>query len=93
MKTCEILALVLAILFWVCIALKKINTSTLIFCLHLGKKARPYRNQKKKIRERKARTFCVRKTNFVHSQSGTYYALLLGYFGLKFLPDVRHCVC
>ena len=29
----------------------------------------------------------------VHSRSGTYYALLLGYFSLKFLPDVRHCVC
>jgi len=22
----------------------------------------------------------------------SYYALLLGYFGLKFLPDIRHCV-
>jgi len=37
--------------------------------------------------------FCFRKTNFVHSRSGTYYALLLGYFGLKFLPDIRDCVC
>jgi len=46
-----------------------------------------------KIRGRKARTFCFRKTSFVHSLSGTYHALLLGYFGLKFLPDVRHCVC
>jgi len=26
------------------------------------------------------------------SRSGTYYALLLGYFGMKFLPDIRHCV-
>jgi len=39
-----------------------------------------------------ARTFCFRKTSFVHSRSGTYYALLLGCFGLKFLPDVRHYV-
>jgi len=37
-------------------------------------------------------TFLSRKTSFVHSRSGTYYALLLGYFGLKFLPDVHHCV-
>ena len=44
------------------------------------------------MRGRKARTFCFRKTSFVHSRSGTYYALLLGYFGLKFLPDIGHCV-
>jgi len=44
------------------------------------------------IRERKARTFFFRKTNFVHSRSRTYYTLLLGYFGVKFLPDVRHSV-
>ena len=37
-------------------------------------------------------TFCFRKTSFVHSRSGTYYALLLGYFGPKYLPDIRHCV-
>ena len=29
---------------------------------------------------------------FVHSRSGTYYASLLGYFGLKFLPNIRHYV-
>jgi len=44
------------------------------------------------IRGRKARTFCFRKTGFVHSRCGTYCALLLGYFGLKFLPDIGHCV-
>jgi len=44
------------------------------------------------MRGRKASTFCFRKTSFVHSQFGTYYALLLGYFGLKFLPDIGHCV-
>ena len=37
-------------------------------------------------------TVCFRKTGFVHSRSGTYCALLLGYFGLKFFPDLRHCV-
>ena len=36
--------------------------------------------------------FLFRKTSFVHSRSRTYYALLLGYFGLKFVRDVRHCV-
>ena len=49
-------------------------------------------NHKKKIRRWKARTFCFRKTGVVHYRSGTCYALLLGYFGLKFLPDIRHCV-
>jgi len=44
------------------------------------------------IRGRKSRTFCFRNTSFVHSRSGTYYALLFGSFGLKFFPDVRHCV-
>ena len=44
------------------------------------------------MRGRKAWKFCFRKTGFVHSRSGTYYALLLGYFGLKFLPDIGHCV-
>ena len=44
------------------------------------------------MRGRKAKTFCFRKTSFVHPRSRTYYALLLGYFGLKFLPDVLHCV-
>ena len=32
------------------------------------------------------------KSSFVHSRSGTYYALLVGYFGVKFYPDIRHCV-
>ena len=41
---------------------------------------------------RKAKTFCFRKIGFVHSRFGTYYALLLGYFGLNFLLDIRHCV-
>ena len=36
--------------------------------------------------------FCFWRTSFVHSRSGTNYALLLDCFGLKFLPDVRHCV-
>jgi len=33
-----------------------------------------------------------KKTNFVHSRSGTYYALFFGCFGLKFLPDVGHYI-
>ena len=32
------------------------------------------------------------RTGFVHSRSGTYCALLFGYFGMKFLPDIRNCV-
>ena len=50
------------------------------------------KKHKKKIGGGKPRTFCFWKTSFVHSRSGTYYAFLLGYFGVKFLPDIRHCV-
>ena len=85
-------ALLSAILFWFRIALKKIDTSTFTCCLHPIKEAGPQKNHKEKIWERKARTFCFRKTSFVHSRSGTHYSLLLGYFGLKLLPDIRHCV-
>jgi len=37
-------------------------------------------------------TFCFRKNSFVQSRSETYYALLLGYFRLKFLTNICHCV-
>jgi len=42
--------------------------------------------------EEKPGQFFFWKTGFVYSRSGTYYALLIRYFGLKFLPDIRHCV-
>ena len=57
---------------------EKIHTSTFICCLHPGKEARRETNHKKKIRRRKARTFCFRKTSFVHSRFGTYHAYSLG---------------
>ena len=71
---------------------EKIHASTFVCFLRRGKEARPKTNHRKKIRGRKGRTFCFRKTGFVHSRYGTDCALLLGYFGLKFLPDIRHCV-
>ena len=71
---------------------EKVHTSAFICCLHPSKEARPSTNYEKNIRGRKARTFSFRKTSFVRSQSETYYALLLEYFGLKFFPDIRHCV-
>jgi len=71
---------------------EKDHTSTSICSLHGGKEARPSKNHKKGIRGRKSRTFCFRKTCYFHSRSGTYYALPHGCFGLKLLPDVRHCV-
>jgi len=80
--------LIYAISIWVRIA----HTSTLVCCLHPDKEARPWTNHKEKIRGRKDRTLCFRKIGFVHSRSRTHYALLLGYFGLNFLPDIRHCV-
>ena len=49
------------------------------------------KSQKGRYKEEKPRLF-FRKTGFVHSRSGSYYALFLGSFGLKNLPDIRHCV-
>jgi len=71
---------------------EKIHKSTFVCCLNAGKVGRPLTNRRRKILGRKARTFCFRRTGFVHSRSGTYCALLPGYFGLKFLPDIRHNV-
>ena len=92
-KTCEISALLSAILFWVRIALKK-STQVLRYVVCTQVRRHVHKQiTKRRYRGRKARTFGFRKTSFVHSRSGTCYALLLGYFALKFLPDVRHFVC
>jgi len=85
-------ALLSAILFWVRIALKKFTkVLSYVFCTQVRRHVHK-QITKRKIRGRKVMTFCVRKTSFVHSRSGTYYALLLVYFGLKFLPVILHCV-
>ena len=79
-------------LFWVPIVLKKL-TQVLSYLVWTQVRRQVHKkNYKKKIRGRKARSFCFQKISFVHSRSGTYYTSLLGYFGLKFLPDVCHCV-
>ena len=57
---------------------EKIQSRTFICCFHPGKEALPSTNNKNKIGGRKARTFCFRKSSFVHPRSGTYYALLIG---------------
>ena len=41
---------------------------------------------------KKTRTYCFRKTGFVHSRSGSDYAQFLGSSCLKIFPDIRHCV-
>ena len=41
---------------------------------------------------KKSQDVLFSENRFGHSRSWTYYTLLLGYFGLKFLPDIRHCV-
>jgi len=85
-------ALFSKILVWVRIALKKfIQVLSYVVCTQVRRHVHK-QIKKKKIRGRKARTLFFRKTNFVHSRSGTYYALLSGYSGLTFLPDVRHSV-
>jgi len=83
-------ALLSKILFWVRIALKKFTqVLSYVVCTQVRRHAHK-KNHKKKIRGKKARTFCIRKTSFIHPRSLTYYALLLRYFGLQFLPDVLH---
>ena len=84
--------LISAILFWVRIALKNFTqVLSYVVCTQVRRHVHK-KNHKKKLRGRKTRTFCFRKTSFVHSRSRTYYALLLGYFGLEFLPEIRHFV-
>ena len=75
-------ALIFAILFWVRIALEKYTqVLSYVVCTQVR---RQVHNHRDKLRRRKARTYCFLKTGFGHSRSGTYYALLIGYFGLKF---------
>jgi len=86
------IALLSEILFSNRIVLKKFTqVLSYVVCTQVRRHVRK-ENHKRKMRGRKARTFCFRKISFVHPRSGTYYALLLGYFGLKFLPDVLHRV-
>ena len=90
--------------FCVCIALKKIQTSTFVCCLQPGKEAHPKTNQKKKIRGRKSRTFCFRKTSFFTLGLGLTMPYSLGIlvwnfyqtfvtmsieFWLRFEPQIR----
>ena len=84
--------LISAISFLICIALKKNSHKhfRILFALRQG--GTSINESQKEDTGKKAITFCFRKTGFVHSRPGTYYALLLGYFGLKFLPEIRHCV-
>jgi len=85
-------ALLSEILFWVRIALKKFRqVLSYVVCTQVR---RHVHKQIKKTRYggENPGGFFFWKTSFVHSRSGNYYALLLGYFRLKFLPDFRHCV-
>ena len=84
-------AILSAILLWVSIRLKKLTQVPLyVVCTQVRRHVHK-KNHKKKIRGRKTGTFCFWKTSFVHSRSGTCYALLLRYFDLKFVPNIRHC--
>jgi len=86
------IALLSEILFSNRIVLKKFTqVLSYVVCTQVRRHIRK-KNHKGKIRGRKTRTFCFRKISFVHPRSGTYYALLLGYFGLKILPDILHRV-
>ena len=78
-KTCEIPPCFLQIFFWVRIMLKKF-TQVLSYAVCTQVRRNIHKHITKTIH------------SFVHSRSGTYYALLLGYFGLKFLPDIGCCV-
>ena len=84
---------------------EKIRTSTFICCFHPGKDARPQTNHKKKMRRRKARTFCFRKTSFfftlglgfttpysLDSSVSNFYQTFVTIsieFWLRFKPQIR----
>ena len=57
---------------------EKNHTSTFISCLHPGKESRPETNHKKKIRGRKARTFCFGKPVFFTPGLGLTTPYFLG---------------
>jgi len=77
-KTSEILPYFLQFLFRVRITLKNLmQVLSYAVCTQVRTHVHK-RITKKKIQGRKAMRFCFRKTSFVHSRSGTYYALLLG---------------
>ena len=90
-KTCEISPYFRQFLFWVRIVLKKFTqVLPYVVCTQVRRHTHKRITKRRYGEENPGR--CFRKTSFAHSRSGTYYALLLGCFGLKFLPDVRHCV-
>ena len=81
-----------AIFFRVRIALKKFTqVLSYVVCTQVRRHAHK-KITKKRYGVEKPGRFFFRKTNFVYSRSRTYYALRLGYFGLRFLPDIRHWV-
>ena len=91
-KTCEILPYFLQFCF---VSVLRWNNSHKYFHMLFWNQVRRHvhkKNHKKKIRRRKVGSFCFRKSSFFHPRSWTYYALLLQYFGWKFLPHVCHCV-
>ena len=80
------------LLFWVRLALKRFTeVLPYVVCTQVSRHIHK-RITKRRYGMKKPRTICLRKSSFVHSRSRTYYALLLGCFGQKFLPDIRHCV-
>ena len=84
-------ALLSDILFWVRIALKIFTQVPLyVVCTQVR------RHVHKQITERRYKVekpgrFVFGKPVLL-TRSRTYCAFLLGYFGLTFLPDIRHCV-
>jgi len=91
-ETCEISPYFLQFLFCVRIALKKFTQVLSKFSYTRVRRHVHKRITKRRHGEEKPGRFFFRKTSFVHSRSGNYYALLLGCFRLKFLPDILHCV-
>ena len=85
-------ALLSTILFWVRITLKKF-TQVLSYVLFTQVRRRLHKKIiKRRYEEERPWRFVFQKTSFVHSCFRTYYALLLGYFGLKLLQHIPHWV-
>ena len=85
-------AILSVILLWVRIPRKKFTqVLSYVVCTQVRRHVNKEITKRRYVK--KTRTFCFWKTIFIHSRSRTYYALFLGYFCLKFLPDVPHRVC
>ena len=90
-ETCEISPYFLQFLFWIHIALKKLTqVLSYVVCTQVRRHVHKKITKRRYAEDKPGRSVFEKPVLF--SLGLSYYALLLGSFGLKFLPDVHHCV-